>query len=126
MLGCIQPMSSPMMNRMFGLAGGAWADARGAVVVAPKTMPVSKANDLGITASLRFMVSFFPRATIGHFTTLNLYDFGDATGTGRARVLLFADDSVVSSRSRLHRHWMAKSRLRTRGYADLDAGRLLR
>jgi hypothetical protein len=56
MLGCIQPMSSPMMNRMFGLpagAGGAWALAWGAASrLTAQTVVAEASNVLSFISAL--------------------------------------------------------------------------
>jgi hypothetical protein len=41
MLGCIQPMSSPMMNRMLGFVS--WATAGADVAIAAKPMTTARA-----------------------------------------------------------------------------------
>src|ERR1700745_2144139 len=59
MLGCIQPMSSPMMKRMLGFAPCCWADAgRLAIVVAVHSTTRAAQIDL----NMRMVASLMPAA----------------------------------------------------------------
>src|ERR1700722_4967931 len=72
MLGCIQPMSSPIMNRMLGFPAGVWADAGKFI-----------AEGLIAASAVDISSPFIPLLTLMIQSSLAVFDYpGRASTTG--------------------------------------------